>query len=251
MSSAAAEEPDVEAEIFYSLTTRLPVSSCLRLGPLDRNNAYILWQDLEAENFRKICALLHPLYSKKSELYYQLEMARQLTEHGQDPAWIFARLRRPLVEAIGNFVRAPPTGQQESLRVKFTHNLPVVFQDPENPLTAPDDATAVLDFQDCCQHLVDLLDSYELALQTESPDSEELWMLDNLIMERKWSVESLVEFYKSVVQKTSHPADLAITCYTRDRNFSYCRYERAFDTSYENRVGRDMARANLRLLSSE
>ena len=242
-----AQEPDIEAEIFYSLTTRQPVSSTIRLGPLD-SNCYLLWRDLETDNFKKICDLLDPTCFQTSHLYYQLEMARQLAEHEQNPDWIFARLKLLLAEARDQFVPAAQVeeDQREALRVRFQRRMPVLFQTQNVRLSAPTDATEVLDFQDCCARLIDQLELYEIGLNGDR-ESDEFWIVEQSVMEAKWRLESLLEFHKNVVQKTSHPADLSLTCYTGTQTYSYCRYDDLVDANFSNRYGRKTAQTTLRL----
>ena len=124
--------------------------------------------------------------------------------------------------------------------------MPVIFQTQNVRLSAPDDATEVLDFQDCCTRLVEQLELYEIGLN-EDRDSDEFWIVEQSVMEAKWRLESLLEFHNNVVQKTSHPADLSLTCYTGTQNYSYYRYEDLVDANFSNRFGRKTAKNTLRL----
>lgn len=239
-------DPELEAEIFYNLETKNPVSSSLRLGPL-ADGSYVFWKNLETENFKHVCSLLQPTYSAKSHLYYQLEMALQLVEHDQDPGWIFDRLKQPLLDARAAFVPAPNNGPAtESLRIKCDHSKPTVQRKPETEqLSVPEEATETHDFAACCDALLNLLELYEIGLKT-ARDSDEFWVIAESTMEAKWRVDSLLEFHKNIVQHTSHPADLALVCYTTASTFGHV-YSDGVDTDYSNKVDRKMAIAKLRL----
>lgn len=240
--------PAVVGELLYSLTTRLPISCTLRLGPLD-DNSYLLWQDLLGTNFRDVASVLYPVYGKANAgFYHHLEMARQMALHGQDPNWIFEGLRTPVTKAWSTFARPDRAAHCEPVRVSFTKLGPEVYvvADQTDRLRAPADASAVLDFPDSCKSLLDALTDYELGLQHGDHDSEELSHLENLLMEQRWCLSTLLEFYVKVIQQTKHPGDLKSVAYSAETQRNYC-YHMGYHTDYDNRVQRDVARGHLRL----
>lgn len=236
-------QPSVVAEIVYDTAKRNVAFANLRLGPLDDND-YLWWTNVRREEFDPVHADLQPIFD--STIYYKLEMARQVAAASKDPEWIIQELKAPLVRASQRIADRPAFSttdpNYEKLQVQCDQRDTRLLDVPTASLTVPTNAGDILSFPATCNAFVNCLDEFYTHLMSQDEDVDH-----NLVMEHKWRLQVMMNFYKDVIKRTQHPVDLRVVVDTVPDTWSYKYHHNSYHTDYPNIIARREVRNRMRI----